>query len=176
LTPVFQSARCGTHNYSDTGGTDALTQVGNRKFLDDALLQEIERVKRYQRPLSIMMLDVDHFKKINDTLGHQTGDATLIELARIVRENTRQTDIVGRWGGEEFMVILPETPIEKTHLLADKLRKTVEHYAFSAAGKQTVSLGIAQLQDGESLERLIHRTDLALYQAKDKGRNRVGSA
>ncbi|GAA5218049.1 GGDEF domain-containing protein [Corallincola platygyrae] len=156
--------------------TDALTQVGNRAFLDNTLEKEIERSLRYQQPLCVLLLDIDHFKQVNDTYGHQVGDAVLVEVARRLKSNTRKSDTVGRWGGEEFLIVCPQIEMDSAMRLAEKLRKSIEETPFDAAGKQTTSIGVAMLNDEVKPEPMIKRVDDALYQAKRSGRNRVVKA
>jgi diguanylate cyclase (GGDEF)-like protein len=119
------------------------------------------------------MIDVDHFKKINDTYGHLAGDDVLRTLAAVVKTNIRKTDSFGRWGGEEFMVLAPETAGEEASELAEKIRRVLGTHPFEKAGAVTVSCGITQFRKKEDLNSFIKRADDALYRAKDQGRNRV---
>lgn len=158
--------------------TDSLTQIYNRMKLDSSLQTEINRANRYQHPLSIILLDIDHFKAVNDTHGHQVGDEILIEIANLLRCNIRTLDILGRWGGEEFLIICPETNTEGAIALAEKLRQLIEAHIFPLAQTQTCSFGIAQHQQttyeqSEAEDLLVGIADTALYLAKEKGRNRV---
>ncbi|BCO30885.1 hypothetical protein TspCOW1_09880 [Thiohalobacter sp. COW1] len=152
---------------------DVLTGLNNRRKFEELLLQEIERTNRYQRPFAVIMFDIDHFKRINDRHGHDVGDAVLSELAAIVREQVRDTDIPARWGGEEFIVLLPETGIEGAGRAAEGLRRRIAGTLFTGAGRVTISLGVTQYQPGDSLDSLVKRADEALYRAKGEGRNRV---
>lgn len=153
--------------------TDGLTKLFNRLKIDDVLQHEFEKFRRYGASFSIILLDIDYFKRVNDRFGHQVGDSVLIELATILRENTRRVDSIGRWGGEEFMVICPQTSKEGALILAQKLRQKVETFEFSVAHQQTISLGVAQIESNENLEKLIKRGDENLYHAKERGRNQV---
>lgn len=153
--------------------TDPLTGVANRRRLDDMLASEINRFARYGHPLSVLLLDVDHFKAINDTFGHNAGDTVLMEIARMIAEGVRQTDMPGRWGGEEFLIICPETDITGAVSLAELLRSRISEHMFSEAGNVTISSGVATLANGESSKDFLRRVDQALYQAKDGGRNQV---
>ena len=124
-------------------------------------------------PLSLIFLDIDYFKVINDTLGHDVGDIVLIELANIITKTTRQGDFISRWGGEEFMIALQSTDYISASKLAEKLRLKVESYEFIDASKITISLGVTELKNNESKEDFTKRVDEALYEAKHSGRNKV---
>ncbi len=150
---------------------DALTQLYNRHFLNTWISQEVERAKRYKHPLSMVMLDLDHFKKVNDTFGHDAGDVVLVELAGILRDHCRKTDLPVRWGGEEFVLLLPETDMKGAKKLAEKIRIAVKGHEFTKAGSLTASLGVAAFSG--SKEDLLKRVDQALYQAKGSGRDQV---
>lgn len=156
--------------------TDRLTGLYNRHRLDEVLSAETERVKRYGTDLSAVLIDIDHFKKVNDTYGHNTGDMVLKQLAEIIRSNIRNTDCAGRWGGEKFIIIAPQTDAEHAAQLAEKLRMAVEKAEFAEAGSITISAGAAQYSSGETEAHFINRADTALYQAKQQGRNRVCTA
>ena len=121
----------------------------------------------------MIMFDIDHFKKVNDTYGHTVGDYVLQTLTQIVRENLREIDYLVRWGGEEFIIITPETDIEKAEVLAERIRKATENYIFDQVGAITISLGVAQLKKDDTEDTFIKRVDDAMYLAKQKGRNRV---
>lgn len=153
--------------------TDRLTQLYNRLKLDEDLHKEVVRADRYGHPLSVIILDVDHFKSVNDTYGHQTGDQVLVALAGLIRSNLRQSDIAGRWGGEEFLVICPVTTTDGAAALAEKLRAAISAHAFPVVGTKTCSFGIASRLAGEKEEDMVGRADAALYRAKEQGRNRV---
>lgn len=157
--------------------TDALTQLANRKQIMKRLFKHFEYYQRYTAEFSILMIDIDHFKKINDTYGHLTGDAVLMQVAKIFQETLRNVDIAGRYGGEEFLVILAETSGEQAMRTAERIRQAVENHTFSFATssiKATISIGVARILENEKDENsLVSRADQALYQAKAKGRNRV---
>lgn len=152
---------------------DKLTGIYNRRKLDEYMDLESQRANRYHQPLSFIMLDIDHFKHINDTYGHLVGDITLQTLAKILVDNLRKGDIVGRYGGEEFLIICPETNRDSAILLAEKLRTAVEKYTFEEIKSMTISLGIAEFKENDTVKALFERTDKALYQAKHNGRNCV---
>ena len=158
--------------------TDALTGLSNRRAFTAAMRQEILRCARHGYPLSIAVLDVDHFKHINDRRGHASGDAVLAELGGLLRSAVlRRTDLAARWGGEEFVVAYLSTPEDGALLAAERLRKAVEDLSIrdgiGHAIPVTVSIGVASLLPGESLEGIIARADQAMYAAKSGGRNRV---
>jgi diguanylate cyclase (GGDEF)-like protein/PAS domain S-box-containing protein len=153
--------------------TDKLTGAYNRTKFEEIIEREIERVKRYNKPLSMIMFDIDHFKKINDTYGHSAGDYVLKTIADIVRETIRKIDYLVRWGGEEFVIISSETNLEKAHALAERIREKTESYKFDKVGKVTVSLGVTEFKEQDTKDTLIKRTDDIMYKAKERGRNRV---
>jgi len=160
--------------------TDSLTGLANRRRLFDALEQEVYRAQRYGIALSLIMFDIDHFKRINDNWGHATGDWVLRQIAQETRELLRKTDQAGRYGGEEFVVVLPETDLSEALLLAQRLGQRISETAITpehdAPMSVTVSMGVAALVVDETGEELIHRADQALYRAKQQGRNRVETA
>lgn len=154
---------------------DALTGVWNRGALFDLLARELERAQRTQEPLSVAMLDIDHFKDVNDTYGHQAGDEVLRELCERLQKSIRAYDAIGRYGGEEFVVVFPETQVAQAEAQGERLRRIVEASPFILGGGPrtlTVSVGVAT-SGGESMEELLSRADRALYRAKREGRNRV---
>ncbi|MBS3963905.1 MAG: diguanylate cyclase [Methylomonas sp.] len=153
---------------------DPLTKLPNRLAFDDRLDSEIARCKRYGTALSLAVLDIDFFKKINDTYGHKSGDKALMIIARLLSKHCRSCDFVARYGGEEFVMLLPETDGRQALIVADKLRETVAKSSFNANGDRvsiTLSCGISGYQEGDDNEDLFNRADAALYQAKNSGRN-----
>lgn len=152
---------------------DFLTGIYNRRKFDEILNIEIERAKRYERLLSIGILDIDNFKTVNDTYGHQAGDAVLQELTRLVAQYIRGVDYLARYGGEEFVVLAPDTDLAGMYQIAEKLRQAVEAHTFPSQNRITISLGIAQFAPGEKTTTFIERADAALYRAKANGKNRV---
>ncbi|WDE08505.1 GGDEF domain-containing protein [Thalassomonas viridans] len=153
--------------------TDKLTGLFNRHKADAVLETEINRARRYGNIFSVILIDIDHFKLVNDKFGHQTGDLVLSLFAKLLIQHTRRNDQVARWGGEEFIIVCPETDLRECNQLAEKLRNTVEDADFPIVRKQTASFGVAAFTVPESLAQLISRVDAALYQAKKDGRNRV---
>lgn len=151
---------------------DPLTKAYNRRYFAEAMAQEMERVYRNKKTFSLIMLDIDHFKKVNDTYGHDVGDYVLKEIVSVVKNNIRKYDIVSRIGGEEFTVILPDTEIDYASTLAERLRKAIECHKFGYVKRVTVSLGVAQYEDKDTLDTIMKRVDEALYMAKNNGRNR----
>ena len=160
--------------------TDALTGAYNRRYLMEVGNYEVRRASRYGRPLSMLLIDADHFKDINDRWGHGAGDLVLKALSRTIEQNLRQTDVSARIGGEEFVVLLPETPLESAQTLADRLRVAIEmisvQVAANATAGLTVSVGVAMLRHDETLDQLMSRADRCLYDAKGMGRNQVVTA
>jgi diguanylate cyclase (GGDEF)-like protein len=153
--------------------TDILTGVFNRKKLIDSLHAEINRTRRYKTPLSVIMFDIDHFKNINDLYGHDTGDDVLKEIVGIVSENIRENDILVRWGGEEFLILAPETNIYHARLLADKLRLMIKGFEFARVGNISGSFGVTQFREDDDMDSFIKRVDVSLYKAKKGGRDKV---
>ncbi|WP_243358249.1 diguanylate cyclase [Fundidesulfovibrio terrae] len=154
-------------------GRDFLTGVGNRQAFETELSREMGRAKRYGSDLCLVMLDIDDFKAVNDLFGHQTGDSVLVSLARTISTCVRVTDIVCRFGGEEFMVVMPQTSLDGALSGARKLGETIAAQDFGINRQLTVSIGVAQYQDDEASQTLIRRVDNALYEAKNAGKNRV---
>lgn len=155
---------------------DRLTGLLNRGRIGELLDHEVERAERYGAPLAFILLDIDHFKHLNDTHGHPAGDAVLRELARRLEGQLRASDRLGRWGGEEFLVMLPETGEEGAREVAERLRQAVAERPFDMAGRVTISLGVAERRAGEDNTHLVERVDRALYRAKALGRDRAASA
>ena len=153
--------------------TDALTQIWNRYRMEQAIDNEIEAAHRYGRACTLLLFDVDHFKAVNDTHGHEVGDKVLKQLAQIVRDMLRSTDNVGRWGGEEFIVLATETEAQEALKLAERIRAGIAETSFADAGKITVSIGVAQWQKGNSRRDLLERADRAMYAAKQAGRDQI---
>jgi len=152
---------------------DSLTGIYNRNKLREIAAYELRKYKREKTPLSLIMLDIDYFKKINDTHGHNVGDYALKTISRIVLENVRESDAFARWGGEEFVVFTPKTNIQNAEILAEKLRRNIANYDFEEIGTITCSFGVAEIKDGFELENLVENADKALYMAKRSGRNRT---
>ncbi|WP_369602682.1 GGDEF domain-containing protein [Hahella sp. SMD15-11] len=159
--------------------TDALTGAGNKRAFDYNLHREVALARRHRTELSLIMFDVDWFKRINDTYGHAAGDEVLREMSELVRDNLRQTDQLFRFGGEEFVVLLGKTNLPQARLVAERIRTAVANYTF-LKGKEdirtSISAGITHLQAGDTRDTLIRRADDALYEAKRSGRNRVMAA
>ncbi|MCP5169374.1 MAG: GGDEF domain-containing protein [Hahellaceae bacterium] len=153
--------------------TDALTQCLNRMALTPALIRAEQLHSRYQQTFSLAIIDLDHFKKVNDTLGHGAGDTILKEFAKLLQTRLRTTDSLFRYGGEEFVLLLPNTAGNDAVRLAEELRIAIEGYAFSHNLNLTASFGVAQLQTNENHDQWLDRADACLYDAKSQGRNRV---
>lgn len=153
--------------------TDNLTKLYNRNKLDEVLILESDRANRFSYSFGIIMIDIDYFKNINDTYGHLMGDTFLKELSEILKNNSRKTDTVGRWGGEEFLIISGEMDERGIKIFAEKLREEIANYSFSLGIQKTASFGISIYQKNETIDDMIKRADDALYEAKKLGRNRV---
>ncbi len=156
---------------------DGLTQIHNKRYLNEALDREVLRARRHQRDLSVVMFDIDFFKRVNDQFGHLAGDYVLRELAKVVQERIRRDEVFARYGGEEFCIVLPETPLPGAAALADDLRERVENHVFVFQGERmpvTISVGCALMVTSDrTAAELIQRADDRLYEAKRSGRNRV---
>ena len=153
--------------------TDALTGLFNRVKIEQELRRVMSEYKRYRIPACVLLIDVDHFKSVNDDHGHLEGDRVLVRVAKILRNKTRETDVVGRWGGEEFLVLTPNTRLEQAAVIGEKLRQAVEKEEFDRVGRKTVSIGLSAFEENRSIDEIIDRADQALYKAKNSGRNQV---
>ncbi len=154
--------------------TDQLTKLANRRHLDTVLANEIKRAKRYQTNLCLVLTDIDFFKKVNDTYGHQMGDEILKKVAHILDENSRQIDTVGRWGGEEFLIILPQIDLHQATVMAEKLREKIKAFDFGLEHHVTASFGVASLElEKDTDSSFLSRVDSNLYEAKEQGRDRI---
>ncbi|MGM0594637.1 MAG: sensor domain-containing diguanylate cyclase [Pseudomonadota bacterium] len=153
--------------------TDKLTGINNRLRFEQLLEKELERGERYRRRLALIMFDIDHFKQVNDNYGHDIGDKVLKKIARVVEAKLRRPDAFARWGGEEFMILAPETDLDGALELAERLREAVTEADFAPVGKVTASFGVAGCRNDDTLRALVRRADRALYRAKEQGRNRV---
>lgn len=157
--------------------TDSLTGLYNRRLFEDCLEREFLRAKRYKNNMSFAIIDIDFFKKVNDTYGHTTGDYILKEVAYLILQTFRKTDLVFRYGGEEFTVVITETPLEKAVIPLERLRKLIEEHVFRHNGIQiniTISIGVSEVYENtDSVHKLFEDADRALYKAKENGRNRI---
>ncbi|MFP5349556.1 MAG: GGDEF domain-containing protein [Gammaproteobacteria bacterium] len=156
--------------------TDPLTRLMNRRGITVSLIDAMAQAERYDHPLSIAMADIDHFKSVNDSHGHDAGDKVLVDVAALLSEALRMPDKVGRYGGEEFLVVLPHTALAQAKKIAERMRAAVEGWTFEHGVNKnhvTISIGLTQYRKGEDLEQLLSRVDQALYQAKSAGRNKV---
>jgi diguanylate cyclase (GGDEF)-like protein/hemerythrin-like metal-binding protein len=153
--------------------TDRLTGAWNRRRLEELISGEIDRLIRYDHALSMLIIDIDHFKSINDKHGHNAGDQVLVELTALLKTGLRTSDSLTRWGGEEFIVLCPSTPLTTAIVLAERLREHIAQAVFTKVGRVTVSVGVAECLIGEAWRDWLNRADAALYRAKDGGRNLV---
>ena len=155
---------------------DALTGLCNRHNFDESSKQQIHLAKRYQQPLTLIICDIDHFKKFNDQFGHLQGDQILQQISARIRESLRESDIAARWGGEEFAILLPNTSLKDAQMVAEKIREQVANLDIEGVGPVTISCGVAQINEEDTQKSWFHRADTALYEAKEAGRDRVRSA
>lgn len=153
--------------------TDPLTGIYNRVKFNEELQRWIEFCNRYEHPLSLVMFDIDDFKKVNDNYGHMTGDCVIKDLALIIEKQIRNTDIFARWGGEEFVILLPNTNIHQAKEMMERIRVCVQNNKYNDIEHITCSFGVAALRKNENAESLLQRADKLLYEAKDCGKNRV---
>jgi len=174
FTEITEIAR-EKNKYKYKAYTDELTGLYNRAYYNIEIKKEIARCQREQQPLSYILFDIDHFKQINDDYGHQIGDTVLVELAKIINTNTRVTDTFVRWGGEEFVQILPNTMIENAVNVAEYLRELIQSCIFINDIRLTCSFGVAEFSKDDNQNNLIQKADDALYRAKKNGRNRIES-
>lgn len=156
--------------------TDALTGVFNRLKMEETLEQELKKSVRYDAPLAIAMFDIDHFKQVNDSHGHDVGDEVLKRVAAVGRKQLREVDLLARWGGEEFMVVAPLTTVEEMDIIAERMRQALARETIEPVGQVSASFGVGQFRPGETQKDLLKRVDDALYRAKKAGRNRVERA
>lgn len=172
---IFQSMKF--QNTLLESRTDELTGLSNRRRIMEQLQQEMNRAKRYENKLSLILLDLDHFKLINDDHGHVVGDEVLRRLGKILKRETRDTDFVGRYGGEEFLIVTPEATPNEAMELAERIRARVAEHDFEGPGEEsftvTLSGGVADYEENLTPKSFIERADRALYRAKNEGRNRI---
>lgn len=162
-----------TATLEELSSTDKLTGLHNRLKLDEMFAYELSQAQRYEKSFSVLLIDIDRFKDVNDTYGHQVGDQILVEFSKLLKRNSRSTESLGRWGGEEFLVILPETTADGAMAFAEKIRQLVGAHEFPVAGTVTCSIGVSTFHKNDSRESMLDRADKALYCAKGKGRNAV---
>lgn len=153
--------------------TDSLTGAYNRNRFDELVYYELNQFERYHKPLSLVMLDFDKFKQVNDTYGHNTGDQVLVDLVKTIKTHIRATDTLTRWGGDEFIILSPGIDLEQAIHLAEKIHEIIAAQSFPDVGQLTISLGVTEACPGDTADMLLSRVDNALYQAKRNGRNRV---
>jgi len=168
-----QELKEATDQLEELARTDTLTDIHNRYSIMKILDAEVDRAKRYANPLTLLMYDVDHFKRVNDTHGHRAGDSILYNLTQVVKNSLRDIDIVGRYGGEEFLVIMPSTLLSDAIEVAQRVCETVSNHKFNQIEQLTISVGLVELGRDETMDMLFTRADRLLYRSKDSGRNRV---
>lgn len=181
---IFTSHMNMMHNYQDKlemknntllklVNLDYLTKINNRQSIETILIKELKGVERYDKKLSVIIFDIDDFKNVNDTYGHNIGDIVLKTIANIVSSTIRESDYFGRWGGEEFVVISTESSLEQAAVVAEKIRKNICSYEFKKAGNLSCSIGVAEYNRGDTYQTIVNNADIALYKAKQSGKNRV---
>ncbi len=153
--------------------TDPLTGIANRRSIMEALRQALEQNQKTAQPLSLVLLDLDRFKQINDQYGHETGDNVLVHIAQVLKRNLRQSDQLGRWGGEEFVLLLPNTPLQEAHLLCKRLQQLLAENSLENLPPVSASFGVATTTSGDTPDYLVSRADTAMYISKQAGGNRV---
>ena len=168
-----QELKEATDQLEELERTDALTDIHNRYSIMKILDTEVDRAKRYSNPLTVFMYDVDNFKRVNDIHGHKVGDDTLYNLTKVVKDSLRDIDIVGRYGGAEFLVIMPSTLLSDAIDVTQRVCETVSNHKFSQIEQLTISIGLVELRRDETMDMLFTRADRLLYKSKDSGRNRV---
>lgn len=172
---VFTSARARAREADRAWGearTDSLTGVANRRALEEEVLRDLDRGVQGEPSIAIILLDVDRFKRVNDQFGHAVGDDVLVRIAQILEREVRTGDVVGRWGGEEFVILLRRTDRANAQVLAERLRGTIADSLFPGVGRMTVSMGVSAARSDDDVTDLLRRADRALYEAKTHGRNR----
>ena len=157
----------------DLSQTDALSGLYNRRYMNKKLEEEVSKYQRYKTPFSILLLDIDYFKEINDTYGHDKGDFVIKEISVLMQKNIRNSDICARWGGEEFLILAPNSDLTSAIKLANNLKELIENFNFEMSSSVTVSIGVSSIDTHLEQDGLLKLVDNALYKAKEKGRNRV---
>ena len=152
---------------------DPLTGIFNRRYFNDVLITEIKRSKRTGDIFSLVMLDIDHFKKVNDNYGHSVGDKVICQFSEILVNLSRESDIVSRWGGEEFIILCPKTKINGASKLGKKILQSIRNFQFISVGQVTTSIGVADFNKNDTLESIVKRVDNCLYKAKNSGRDNM---
>ncbi|WP_413283018.1 GGDEF domain-containing protein [Vibrio sp. MA40-2] len=176
IESAYRKLRKSSRTLTKLATTDPLTKAFNRRHFEESTTIEIPRAQRHATSLSLIIFDIDHFKNINDSFGHSAGDKVLINLTQLTLQNLRSSDILARWGGEEFIILLPQCNAEEAKLIAEKLRLSIAEYDFDQVGHITCSFGVAQMLPDERLDSWVHRADQALYQVKNNGRNATSIA
>lgn len=173
---AHRQSEIATMRLENIASSDTLTAAYNRRYFTNRATEEMAEACRYGQKIGLLMLDIDHFKHINDQFGHAAGDQTLKELVIRIQTQLRQTDLLGRWGGDEFLVMLPHCSLMDSHSLAEKLRKSIAENAFPDTGGLRISIGASEYRPNETFIEWLNRTDQALYQAKLAGGNSVKAA
>ena len=173
LQQVNSDLIAATNELQRLSTTDPLTNAWNRRYLQAVLESEVARSMRYGQPLTLLMLDIDRFKQVNDNFGHHVGDEVLVDIVMRIQRRIRAEDVLCRWGGEEFMILTPHARLQGGQVLAEQLREAIETRDFPHVGQLTVSVGVAEFDPERSLDNWLMRVDEAMYRAKEAGRNLV---
>jgi len=177
LKELNQALEVANQKITELTRIDPLTQIANRRYFKERINEMVSMAKRYSQPLSIIMSDIDHFKRVNDTHGHDAGDQVLLAFAKLMKDNTRSEDIAARYGGEEFIIALALTDAQTATGIAERIRKSFLTMDVLNNGESyTASFGVSQMKKDEKIEEVIKRADAALYSSKDSGRNRTSLA
>ncbi len=175
FTDTISKAKAESKHFYDIATKDHLTQIYNRQKFDEMLTQEIQKAQAGLQLFSLILIDIDFFKQVNDIHGHEVGDSVLCTLVEIVKQHIREFDIFARWGGEEFIILIPKATKENTMQKAENIRKSIETHPFKKVGKVTASFGVTQYKELDTESSIFRRCDEALYKSKANGRNRVSS-
>lgn len=171
VTMAILNDKSAEHHFRHQAEVDFLTKVYNRRFVENALEQELHRFERYAQAFSVLLIDVDNFKQVNDTLGHNYGDQVLLDVVSIIESILRKSDMLARWGGDEFICILPNTITEDASTIAERIVSQVSANFNDANVKTTVSVGVTEVKDNMNEHDILKAADLALYKVKESGRN-----
>jgi len=173
FTDTISKAKAESKRLYDISTKDHLTKIFNRKKFDEIFYEEITQANNINKQLSLVLIDIDFFKKINDNYGHNAGDNTLVQLVTIIKQYIRKSDIFSRWGGEEFVILAPKATKENIAIKIEQIRKAIESYSFNCVGQVTCSFGITDYIENDTESAMFKRVDKALYNSKENGRNRI---
>ena len=173
FSDTISKANAQSRYFYDISTKDHLTQIFNRKKFDEIFHEEIAKANTLNNVLSLIIIDIDHFKRVNDNFGHTTGDSVLVEVVKIIQNHIRRSDIFARWGGEEFVILMPKATKENANTKTELIRQAIESYTLDKVGNITCSFGITDYKQADTQSSMFHRSDKALYESKANGRNRI---